>query len=179
MTAQVNKAKEAGAKVILTYALPPELAGVFKSMAKVGYNVPVIGAWGISGPATFSLTGNDILSKMELYTIQSHLIDQNDTAKALHDKMLKAYNEDPFPIAAAQQYDAMYMIFMALDAVGPDSVKIRDAIENLDSFSGATSTPAKPFSATDHEAIELKNMFVAQVTVPDGKTVKLVRVFPK
>ena len=179
MTAQVNKAKEASAKVILTYALPPENAGVFKSMAKVGYNVPVIGAWGISGPATFSLTGNDILSKMDLYTIQSHLIDQNDTAKALHDKMLKTYNEDPFPIAAAQQYDAIYMIFKALDAVGPDSAKLRDAIENIDGFSGATSTPAKPFGPTDHEAIELKNMFVSQVTVVDGKTVKLVRVFPK
>ena len=37
--------------------------------------------------------------------------------------MLKTYNEDPFPIAAAQQYDAINMIFKALDAVGPDPVQ--------------------------------------------------------
>ena len=75
--------------------------------------------------------------------------------------MLKAYNEDPFPITAAQAYDATKMMLMALSKSGPDSGKLRDAIEGLDGFKGVTSAPAKPFGADRHHSLEGKDMFAA------------------
>ena len=48
MTAQVLRAKDAGADVILTYAIGPELAQIANAMAKLGWKVPLIGSWTLS-----------------------------------------------------------------------------------------------------------------------------------
>ena len=69
--------------------------------------------------------------------------------------------EDPFPITAAQAYDATRMMLMALSKSGPDSAKLRDAIESLDGFKGVTAAPAKPFGPERHHSLEGKDMFAA------------------
>ncbi len=48
MTAQLLRAKQAGADVILTYAIGPELAQIANGMAKLGWKVPLIGSWTLS-----------------------------------------------------------------------------------------------------------------------------------
>jgi branched-chain amino acid transport system substrate-binding protein len=50
---------------------------------------------------------------------------------------------------------------MALSQVGPDSKKLRDAIEGLDGFKGVTSAPARPFGPDKHHSLEGKDMFAA------------------
>src|SRR5574337_184121 len=45
MTAQLLRAKEAGAEALLTYAIGPELAQLANGMAKLGWKVPMIGSW--------------------------------------------------------------------------------------------------------------------------------------
>jgi branched-chain amino acid transport system substrate-binding protein len=45
MTAQVLRTKEAGADVILTYGIGPELAQIANAMGKLGWKVPMIGSW--------------------------------------------------------------------------------------------------------------------------------------
>jgi branched-chain amino acid transport system substrate-binding protein len=44
MTAQLLKAKAAGAEVVLTYAIGPELAQIANGMTKLGWKVPMIGS---------------------------------------------------------------------------------------------------------------------------------------
>ena len=48
MTAQLLRAKEAGADVILTYGIGPELAQIANGQAKLGWKVPLIGSWTLS-----------------------------------------------------------------------------------------------------------------------------------
>ena len=48
MTAQLLKAKEAGAEAILTYGIGPELAQIANGMTKLGWKVPMIGSWTLS-----------------------------------------------------------------------------------------------------------------------------------
>uniref|UniRef100_UPI0025FB4CA8 ABC transporter substrate-binding protein n=1 Tax=Sphaerotilus sp. TaxID=2093942 RepID=UPI0025FB4CA8 len=48
MTPQLLKAKEAGAEVVLTYAIGPELAQIANGMTKLGWKVPMIGSWTLS-----------------------------------------------------------------------------------------------------------------------------------
>lgn len=48
MTAQLLKAKEAGAEAILTYGIGPELAQIANGMTKLGWKVPMVGSWTLS-----------------------------------------------------------------------------------------------------------------------------------
>ena len=48
MTAQLLKAKEAGADAVLTYGIGPELAQIANGMTKLGWKVPMIGSWTLS-----------------------------------------------------------------------------------------------------------------------------------
>jgi len=48
MTAQLLKAKEAGAEAVLTYGIGPELAQIANGMTKLGWKVPLIGSWTLS-----------------------------------------------------------------------------------------------------------------------------------
>ncbi len=169
ITAQIQAARDAGAQVIFTYALAPALANIVRSMDKVGFNVPIIGSWTLAQPQMRELAGEDLLESFEVYMAQSYTIDQNDLAKGLHEKMLNFFNEDPFAIAAGQTYDATRLMLMALDAAGPDRVKMRDALEQINNFAAATTAPAQPFSPDDHEGIEAKDIFVGQLTPVNGQ----------
>ena len=57
MTAQLLKAKEAGAEVILTYGIGPELAQIANGMTKLGWKVPMIGSWTLSLSVTALMLG--------------------------------------------------------------------------------------------------------------------------
>jgi len=59
---------------------------------------------------------------------------------------------------------------MALSKAGPDSQKLRDAIESLDGFQGVTAAPSKPFGPDRHHSLEGKDMFAA--VWKDGQLVK-------
>jgi branched-chain amino acid transport system substrate-binding protein len=48
MTAQLLRAKSAGAQAVLIWAIGPELAAVSNGMAKIGMKVPLIGGWTLS-----------------------------------------------------------------------------------------------------------------------------------
>ena len=48
MTPQLLKAKEAGAEVVITYGIGPELAQIANGMIKLGWKVPMMGSWTLS-----------------------------------------------------------------------------------------------------------------------------------
>src|SRR5579859_5687592 len=51
MTAQLLKAKEADAQVIMTYGLPSELAQIARGLNKLAWKVPFMGSWTLSSTA--------------------------------------------------------------------------------------------------------------------------------
>jgi len=168
MTSQLQKLKAAGVKQIINFGLGPEDANLLISAQKIDYKVQFSGAWGFSDPLVPQLAGKELTDGV--VTVASFTPDQSPAAADFHQKMLKSYNEDPFPITAAQAYDATRMMLMALSKSGPDSAKLRDAIENLDGFKGVTAAPSKPFGADRHHSLEGKDMFAA--TWKSGELVK-------
>ena len=168
MTSQLQKLKAAGVKQIINFGLGPEDANLLISAQKIDYKVQFSGAWGFSDPLVPQLAGKELTEGV--VTVASFTPDQSPAAADFHQKMLKSYNEDPFPITAAQSYDAARMMLMALSKSGPDSAKLRDAIENLDGFKGVTAAPSKPFGADRHHSLEGKDMFAA--TWKNGELVK-------
>jgi branched-chain amino acid transport system substrate-binding protein len=159
MTSQLQKMKAAGVKQIVNFGLGPEDANLLRSAQKIGYQVQFSGAWGFSDPLVPQLAGKDLAEGV--VTVASFTPDQSPAATDFHNKMLQGYGEDPFPITAAQAYDATRMVLMALSKSGPDPAKLRDAIENLDGFKGVTAAPSKPFGPDRHHSLEGKDMFAA------------------
>lgn len=159
MTSQLQKLKAAGVKQIINFGLGPEDANLLISAQKIDYKVQFSGAWGFSDPLVPQLAGKDLAEGV--VTVASFTPDQSPAAADFHQKMLRDYKEDVFPVTSAQAYDATRMMLMALSKSGPDSAKLRDAIENLDGFKGVTAAPSKPFGPDRHHSLEGKDMFAA------------------
>ena len=155
MTAQLLRAKEAGADVILTYAIGPELAQIANGMAKLGWKVPMIGSWTLSMASFIDTAGPNGDGAMMPQTF----IQQPTTPKrkAFIDAYQKAYNIDriPSPVSAAQGYDSIYLLAAAINqAKSTEGRAIREALENLGTkVEGVVTTYDHPFTAADHEAI--------------------------
>lgn len=155
MTAQVLRAKEAGADVILTYAIGPELAQIANAMGRQGWKVPMIGSWTLSMASFIDGSGANGEGAMMPQTF----IQAGTTPKrrAFIESFQKTYNIDRMasPVSAAQGYDSVYLMAAAItQAKSTDGRKVRAALENLEAkVEGVVTTYDKPFSATDHEAI--------------------------
>ena len=157
MTPQLLKAKEAGAEVILTYAIGPELAQIANSMAKLGWKKPMIGSWTLSMANFIDTAGkNGETARMPQTFIQEA---NTKKRKAFIDSYLKEFKPKngriDSPVSAAQGYDSIYLLAAAIKQSGStDGVKIREALENLnEKVEGVVTTYDKPFSNGDHEAI--------------------------
>ena len=157
MTAQLLKAKEAGADAILTYGIGPELAQIANGMTKLGWKVPMVGSWTLSMANYIDNAGPG----GEGARMPQTFIQQADTPKrkAFIDSYLKTFkpknNRMDSPVSAAQGYDSIFLLAAAIkQANSTEGPKIREALENLNTkIEGVVTTYDKPFSKTDHEAI--------------------------
>lgn len=157
MTPQLLKAKEAGAEVILTYGIGPELAQIANGMAKLGWKKPLIGSWTLSMANFIDTAGkNSEGARMPETFIQSP---NNPKRKAFIEAYLKDFKPKngriDSPVSAAQGYDSMYLLAAAMKQAGStDGQKVREALENLNTkVEGLITTYDRPYSKTDHEAI--------------------------
>lgn len=155
MTSQLLRAKQAGADVILTYAIGPELAQIANGMAKLGWKLPMIGSWTLSMATFIDNAGpNGDGALMPETFIQAPTTPKR---KAFIEAYQAAYKVDriPSPVSAAQGYDSVYLLAAAItEAKSTDGAKIRAALENLQTkVEGVVTTYDHPFTATDHEAI--------------------------
>jgi branched-chain amino acid transport system substrate-binding protein len=189
MTAQILRAKEAGADVILTYAIGPELGQIANGMAKLSWKVPLIGSWTLSMASYIDTAGANADGALMPQTfIQSPSTPKRTAFIASYQKMFSV-DRMPSPVSAAQGYDSVYLLAAAIKQAGDTKgSKIREALENLnEKVEGVVTTYDKPFTATDHEAIS-SNIPVMGL-VKGGKVVpahpediagdKAVRIKPK
>lgn len=158
MTAQLLKAKQAGAEAILTYGIGPELAQIANGMAKLGWKVPMIGSWTLSMANYIDNAGpNGDGAIMP----QTFIQDSNNTPKrkAFVTAYLKEFKPKDgridSPVSAAQAYDSVYLLKAAIEqAKSTEGPKIREALEDLKTpVEGVVMTYNHPFTKDDHEAI--------------------------
>ncbi len=167
MTSQLLKAKQAGAEAVLTYGIGPELAQIANGMEKLGWKVPMIGSWTLSMGNFIDNAGkNGDGTRMPQTFIQEP---STPKRKAFIDAYVKAYNPPagrmPSPVSAAQGYDSIYLLAAAMkQANSTDGPKVLAALENLnEKVEGVVTTYNKPYSKTDHEAINLENTAFGEV----------------
>ncbi len=157
MTAQLLKAKEAGAEAVLTYGIGPELAQIANGMTKLGWKVPMIGSWTLSMANYIDNAGpGGEGARMPQTFIQEPTTPKRQSFIVNYLKTFspKGSRIDS-PVSAAQGYDSVYLLAAAIKQAGStDGPKIKAALENLNTqVDGVVTTYNKPFSAKDHEAI--------------------------
>ena len=172
MTSQLLKAKNAGAEVILTYAIGPELAQIANGMSKLGWKKPMIGSWTLSMASFIDTAGkNGNGATMPETYIQTP--STTPKRKAFQEAYLKEFkpknNNIASPVSAAQGYDSVYLLAAAIkQANSTEGPKILEALQNLKTpVDGVVMTYNKPFSATNHEAISANDVVMG--VVEDGR----------
>ena len=158
MTAQLLKAKQAGAQTVLTYGIGPELAQIANGMEKLNWKVPMIGSWTLSMANFIDNAGKNGDGTLMPQTF----IQEPNTPKrkSFIDAYVKTYkpagDRIPSPVSAAQGYDSIYLLAAAFkQAGGTEGPKVRAALESLnDKVDGVVTSYNKPFSKDDHEAIK-------------------------
>ncbi len=156
MTAQLLRAKSAGAQAILVYGIGPELAQIANGMEKLNWKVPMIGCWTLSMGNFIDNAGKNGDGALMPQTF----IQEGNTPKrkAFIEAYQKAYKVDRIPsaVSAAQGYDSVYLLAAAIRQAGTtDGPKVRAALENLkEKIDGVVTTYNHPFTHDDHEAIK-------------------------
>ena len=155
MTPQLERAQAAGADLIVTFGVGPEVAAIVAGMDAVGLRVPVIGSWPI-GTATFiDLAGPRAEGAMAPQTF----IEEATTPRraAFTESYHRRYGVKRIPcaIAAAQTFDAVYLLKAAIEqAQATDGAALCDALENLrQPVEGVVTRYEHPFERGDHEAV--------------------------
>jgi branched-chain amino acid transport system substrate-binding protein len=173
MTAQLLKAKQAGAEVVLTYGIGPELAQIANGMAKLGWKVPIVGSWTL---AMANYIDNSAKNGDGARMPQTFIQNPNTPKrKAFIDAYLAKFkpkdNRIDSAVSAAQGYDSIYLLAAAMkQANSTDGPKVLAALEDLKQpVQGVVMTYDKPFSKTDHDAITANLVVIGEVK--DGRVV--------
>ena len=157
MTSQLLKAKEAGAEVVLTYGIGPELAQIANGMTKLGWKVPIIGSWTLAMANFIDNAGpGGEGARMPQTFVQEPTTPKRQSFIVAYLKTFNPKNSRmDSPVSAAQGYDSVYLLAAAMkQANSTDGPKIKAALEDLKTpVEGVVTTYNKPYTKTDHEAI--------------------------
>jgi len=177
MTAQLLRAKSAGAQAILIWGIGPELAAVANGMAKMDMKIPLIGGWPLSMSNYIDNAGKNGNGTLMPQTFIEEPI--TPKAKSFIDAYHKAYNVTRIasPVSAAQGYDAACIFAAAVkQAASTDTKKIKEALEDLkEPVEGVIATWKHPYTKWDpanvetHEAFRRENAVMGMVQ--DGRVV--------
>ena len=170
--AELAKAREAGADMLLPYTVGPENGSLALARKALKWTVPMTGPWTLSFPNFIQKAG----SAAEGVTMAQDFIAEPTTPRRT--AFLLAYERAyktrriPVPMAAAQAYDAVYLLTYAILQTPPgkpiNGAGIKAALEHLDRvYYGVVTNYDRPFSAQDHAAVTANMLVMGEVT--DGR----------
>ena len=165
MSSQLQKARQAGAQAIVAWGIGPELAAIARGVQAMGWKIPLMGSWTFSMRSFIDGAGQ--ASEGALMP-QTFIQDAGSTAK---NSFLLSYKRSfktdliPSPMSAAQGYDGMHLLALALrQAPVINAATIRAALEDLNlRYQGVITSYDKPFNASDHDAITPNMMVMGKV----------------
>lgn len=162
VSAELKAARDAGAQVVFSYTLGPEIAVIAKGRRELGWKVPQVGAWPLSFPSFIDAAGD--AAEGALMSLSFVAEPSNERRAAFLSAYARKYQHRmAVPMAAAQAYDTTYLLTYALfgirdgDLSGP---KVKEALENISRvYYGVVATYDRPFSRDDKDALS-QNMLV-------------------
>lgn len=78
------------------------------------------------------------------------------------------------PVGVGHAYDLTHILARAIDLAGTtDRVQVRDALEQVRDYRGLVKYFAQPFSADNHDALKVDDVFMSRYRSSDGAIVPL------
>jgi branched-chain amino acid transport system substrate-binding protein len=158
MTAQLLRARQAGAEAILTYGIGSDLAQVVNGMTRLGWKVPLIGSWTLSTASFIDNAGPGAEgTSMPQTFLQDDPAPLRAAFVANYQRRFQPKNgRIDAPVAAAQGHDSLLLLAAAIaQARSTEGPRIKAALEQLQApVEGAVTTYLRPFGPGDHEAIK-------------------------
>ncbi|MGB3614492.1 MAG: ABC transporter substrate-binding protein, partial [Elainellaceae cyanobacterium] len=168
ISAQLTRLKDAGAETLLLVANAAPGAQMMKSLTRLGWDVPVVSHWGISGGRFAELAGQDAADKVTFVQTYSFYGDQSPVGERVLAALDENYGlsgpeEILAPVGTANSYDAMNLVALALDTAGTtDGPALREAFFDLPTYEGLIKTYDSPFSPDDHDALSEDDYILVQ-----------------
>jgi branched-chain amino acid transport system substrate-binding protein len=162
LRAELQAARDAGANVVFSYTVGQENAVIANGRKDLGWKVPQVGAWPLSFP--FFIDGAKDAADGALMA-QTFIAEPSNERRAA---FLSAFTRKhgkrmAVPMAAAQGYDAAYLLAYALFGIRDgklDGPAVKFALENIRRvYYGVVATYERPFSLDDKDALT-ENMLV-------------------
>lgn len=163
LSEELKAAKAAGANVVFSYTVGPENAVIARGRQAIGWKVPQVGAWTLSFP--FFIEGGKEAADGALMA-QTFIAEPSNERRA---SFLTSYarkfkvRKIPVPMAAAQGYDAVYVLIYSLFGIRDGKLTgpaIKAALESKNrTYYGVVATYDQPFSKQDKDATT-QNMLV-------------------
>ena len=163
LSEELKTARTAGADVIFSMTVGHENAAIANSRKAIGWKAPQVGAWPLSFP--FFIDGAKEAAEGALMAQTFIAEPSNERRAAFLTGYARKYkvNKIPVPMAAAQGYDAVYILLYSLFGIregNPTGPAIKAALEGKQRvYYGVVATYEQPFTAQDKDAIT-PNMLV-------------------
>jgi branched-chain amino acid transport system substrate-binding protein len=175
MTAQLTKIKNAKPDAIVCWTIGPAGAIVSKNKAQLGIKTPLFQCHGLPDPTYIKLAGKasegDRMPSTKLMAVEE--LPGTDPQKPVIMEFIKLYKEKgydkQFPINTHSGYawDAIMIVAKAMDKVGTDPKKLKEAIEQTKGYVGVSGI--YNLTPEDHNGLDVNSMVI--VEVKDGKFV--------
>jgi len=159
---ELKAARDAGANVVFSYTVGKENAVIANGRRDLGWKVPQVGAWPLSFP--FFIEGAKDAAEGALMAQTFIAEPSNERRAAFLSAFARKHGKRmAVPMAAAQGYDASYLLTHALFGIRDgklDGPAVKHALENIPRiYYGVVATYEHPFSRDDKDAIT-QNMLV-------------------
>lgn len=174
--------RAAGAEAIAFVANDSEAVILCREVARLPENerVPIISHWGVTGGNFANLVMGD-LDKIDFSVVQTFSFFDADPEKVVR---LMAVAERLFgvsrieelesPVGVGHAYDLTQLLARAIALAGTtDRNALRDALEQVTDYDGVVKYFARPFTPTDHDALDAEDVFMATYRPSDGAIVPL------
>ena len=166
---ELSAAKSAGANVLFSYTVGTENAVIALGRKDMKWQVPQVGAWTLSFP--FFIQGAKEAAEGALMA-QTFIAEPSNERRASFLSAYKRKYNQPLavPVAAAQGYDAAYLLMYAMFDVkggqtGLNGPNIKTALEDIKRvYYGVVGTYDKPFSIDDKDAISANMLVMGKVS---------------
>ncbi|MDO8300880.1 ABC transporter substrate-binding protein [Lacisediminimonas sp.] len=159
ITPQLTRLRNAGADSLILVGNAAPAAQVMKSLDRMGWKVPVVSHWGISGGRFNELAGPRY---KDVHFVQTYSFfgKQSKNGEKVLAELKKRYPEIKgpedvlAPVGVANSYDAVMLTALALNvAKSTNGDKLREGFYGIPDYDGLIKTYKKPFSNGDNDAL--------------------------
>ena len=166
MTMQISKISRRNPQAMIAWTIGPAGAVIAKNHKSLKADFPLFQCHGQPDPGYIKLAGNAAEGTMMPATklMAADQLPASDPQKAVVDKFIREYSRRKYGDISTHSgyaWDAIQLIARAMERVGTDPAKVRDAIENTKGYVGVSGI--YNMSKDDHCGLGTNSLVIVRV----------------